>query len=419
MIRDRQNEKARPRILWLTDEVPSPHLGGGSIRQFHLLDRISEVADVELVLIGSLDSAHLHHKLLSVHEISRPLPRSPLPKPVRRVQDLTQSIWGRFPSEVALAAPIRDLMQRAIGDTSRFDLVHVEHEYLAPCLVSRGGSRWSITLQNLLSIRSHQLSLISDRRRIRWYHERDAHRARRLERWIVDNYDHAITVSETDASALGRRGAIVPNGVDVVRFAPTPLPSEPRVIFTASFNYAPNVDAAVWYCQEVHPIVRESVPGAVISLVGREPPESVRALTKAPGVEGAFDVPRIEPFLRDARVAVVPVRVGSGTRLKALEAMACGRPIAGTSIGLEGLHLQDGSSAAIADDAPSLAAAVARLCTDDTFAEALCRNARGIAEAEFSWDRIAVRYIDEVVFGARSTGPDQNPRDKRAGSTSA
>lgn len=419
MRRDRPERNDRPRILWLTDEVPSPYLGGGSIRQFHLLDRISEVADVQLVLVGSLDNADLHQKLLSVHEISRPSPQSPLPTPVRKVQDLTQSIWGRLPSEVALAAPVRELLRRAIGDPSHIDLVQVEHEWLAPCLVPHRNSRWAITLHNLLSIRSTQLSIINERRRIRWYHERDAHRARRLEKWIVDNYDHTITVSDADASALGGHTPVVPNGVDVVRFAPTALPSEPRVIFTASFNYAPNVDAAVWYCREVHPIVQEMVPGAVIRLVGREPSETVRALTDSPGVEGAFDVPRIQPFLMDARVAVVPVRIGSGTRLKALEAMACGRPIAGTSIGLEGLHLQDGSSAAVADDAPSLAAAVARLCTDDAFARSLSQNARRIAEGEFSWDRIADRYIDEVVFGPCPTGNDQNHLDKRAGSASA
>src|SRR5205823_15052400 len=101
------------------------------------------------------------------------------------------------------------------------------------------------------------------------------------------------------------------------------------------------IDGAVWFCTGVLPQVRSAVPTASVALVGRSPAPEVEALGALDGVEVHADVPSVVPYLRAARVAIVPLRIGTGTRLKAREAMAAGRPVVGTTVGLEGLAVTD------------------------------------------------------------------------------
>jgi glycosyltransferase involved in cell wall biosynthesis len=220
----------------------------------------------------------------------------------------------------------------------------------------------------------------------------------------VADYDLVMVMSDEDAAVLDGEAAVVPNGVDVGRFPVTPMPSAPRLYFSASFNWDPNIDGIEWFCERVFPLVRQQVPDAELQLVGRHPNDRVRALLAQPGVVGDFDVPSVVPYLQAARVAVVPLRVGSGTRLKALEAMSAGRPVAGTTAGLEGLGLRDGEQAAIADDPGALATAIVRLCRDDVHARLMASAARRRVDKQFSWDRIGAAYTDHILTLAGPPG---------------
>ncbi len=214
-------------------------------------------------------------------------------------------------------------------------------------------------------------------------------------------------MSDQDVRRLGGAGrvVVVPNGVDLDRFRPSPLPAAPRLLFSGTFNWEPNIDGAVWLCRELFPRIRSRVPDATLVVVGRDPDQRVRDLAGTPGAEFHFDVPSILPFVESARVALVPLRMGSGTRLKALEALAAGRPVAGTTVGLEGLDLDDGKSAAIADDPDALADRVARLCQDDDHARQLVETGRRIVEERYSWDRIGDSYIDHLLAAGATRSP--------------
>lgn len=383
-------------MLWVTDEVPDAQLGGGSIRQFHLLKRLAERASVDLLLVGRLRDDRLRSSLRKVIELDRPEPSGTL----RRWVTSRQAVWpGALPTEVALAKPLVTHLRLAAERLEEYDVVQIEHEWLAHLLRPRVAhrARWAITLHNLLSVRVEQQAALSSQRRTRWIQARDAKHGARFERAITADYDLTIVVSEADARALGGRALVVPNGVDLDLFRPSPLPAAPSLLFTASWSWAPNTEAAIWLCREVLPIVQAAVPETTVTLVGRQPNQSVGELAQLAGVDTHFDVPSVLPHLEAARVAVVPVRVGSGTRLKALEAMAAGRPLAGTAIGLEGLGLNDGVSAAVGDDAEDLAAQIIRLCRDDAYAHALSDAARSIAEHQFGWDQIASSYIDQLM----------------------
>ena len=109
------------------------------------------------------------------------------------------------------------------------------------------------------------------------------------------------------------------------------------------------------------------------------------------------DVPTVVPWLERARAAVVPLRIGSGTRLKALEAMAAGRPVVGTSVGLEGLGIEAGAHAVVADDPSSFAAGVVQVLIDDDLAQRLARTGADHARRNFAWDAVSRRFVDVLL----------------------
>jgi len=381
-------------LLWVADEVPDPDLGGGSIRQYNLLRRLADEAEVDLVLVGKLRDKELRQSLRGITE----LPRPPVPAAWRVWLANRQPVIPRRPPvEVQRARPLVDLVKANLGELSAYDVVLVEHEWLAPLLPRRRSGSWVITLQNLLSLRSRQLAEVADKRRVQWLLRRDADHAQLFEQRIVTSYDLTIVPSREDAMALGGRAAVIPNGIDLDRFTPSELPDGPRLLFSASFNWEPNIDGARWFCERVFPRIQAQLPSAVLLLVGREPDGRIRDLINLPGVEAHFDVPAMLPYLQSARVSVVPLRIGSGTRVKGLEAMAAGRPIAGTTVGLEGLGLRDRVSAVIADSPVALAEGIVQLCRDNVQARRLAEAARRLAESYFGWDRIASDYIERVL----------------------
>jgi glycosyltransferase involved in cell wall biosynthesis len=386
----------RPRVLWVSHEIPDPDLGGGSIRQYHLLRRLLEQADVDLVLAGHLRDPDLRAGLGRVVELPRPVAQTTWR---RRLANLKALLPGSPPSEIAEIIPIVAAMRPHVGDGAGYDVVQLEHEHLAALLPATRTNTWAITLHNLVSVWSAQRAEVSTKRRVRWLFESDARRAARMERRIVETFDLAIAMSDADVARLGGGAVVVPNGVDLARFTASPLPAGPRLIFSGSFNWEPNIDGAAWLCEEVFPRVRQKIPDAILMLVGREPVERVRQLARLPGVEAHFDVDSVVPYLAAARVALVPLRMGSGTRLKALEAMAVGRPLAGTTTGLEGLDLTEGLSAAVADDPQALADAIVRLCRDDEYAARLAATGQALVNERYGWDAIATDYVHRILGG--------------------
>jgi hypothetical protein len=233
-------------------------------------------------------------------------------------------------------------------------------------------------------------------RRQRALHRLDAAKAHRLEKALVRHYDLTTACSLEDATAIGPGVVVVPNGVEL-DLPLTPVPAAPRILLPGTLNFAPNVDGALWFTDAVLPLVRAERPDVSLQVVGRDPDPSVLALDERPEVEVHADVPSMEPFVRDARVIVVPLRVGTGTRLKALEGLAARRPVAGTVIGLEGLGLTDGVDAMVADDPPALATRIVRLLDDDALAARMGAAGRALVEERFGWERIGPRFAAEVL----------------------
>jgi glycosyltransferase involved in cell wall biosynthesis len=392
------------RVLWVSAEEPDARLGGGSIRQAYLLEALASRAETHLLLAGKLaGDAPVRQVLAGVTQTAR---RSRRPSTVdisRRLDHLSWALLERRPRDTQLTAPVQRALRAELERLPPHDVVCVEHHILAPVISRTRHSRWALTMHFVPSEVASHHTRIAPNSWQRWLWRRERSKARRYERWIMSSYDVVFAVSDDDAIALSG-GVVVPNGVDTSRFSPTPVPHEPGLVMTGTLGYRPNVDAARWFCAEVLPLIRREVPSASLMLVGRDPAPEVLDLARQPGVRVEADVPSIVPYLEAARVALVPMRVGSGTRIKALEAMAAGRPVVGTTIGLAGLGLEPGRHAMIADDPADLASAAARLLTDDRLARHIAVEARALVEERFGWERVADGFVDELLKCAPAAG---------------
>jgi polysaccharide biosynthesis protein PslH len=221
------------------------------------------------------------------------------------------------------------------------------------------------------------------------------------ERRALSKFHHIIAVSEHDRQQMLAMDpscdiSVVPTGVDTRKFpmAPPSSISPPRIVFTGSMDWEPNVDAMEFFCAQIWPKVLSEFPDAVFQIVGRTPSPRVQRLASN-SVVVTGSVPSVADYLRDATVVVVPLRVGGGTRLKIYEAMAMGKALISTSIGAEGLTFQSGRDLLLADDASSFAAAISLLLRDSQLRWKLEQAAAQLA-AQFDWSVIARKFGDAL-----------------------
>jgi glycosyltransferase involved in cell wall biosynthesis len=204
--------------------------------------------------------------------------------------------------------------------------------------------------------------------------------------------DAILATSEVDRGALASEVGgipihVVPNGVDTQYFAPGRHGDPALLLFTGAMTYGPNADAMRYFCAEIFPRVQALVPEASLAIVGREPPPWLRRLA-GDGIQVTGTVTDVRPWMERAAVFVVPLRMGSGTRLKILEAMASGCAIVSTTIGCEGLDVTHGEDILIADTPVAFAAEVARCLRDPTLRATLGGRARQLVERRYEWGTI-------------------------------
>jgi glycosyltransferase involved in cell wall biosynthesis len=390
----------RRQVLWITPQPPNYISGGGAIRQAHFLMALTRRSDVDLLVAAPqpLIDSRIRDACRSVteHTIGPDFGGGAIGS---RIGHLRSALGPEGPREVfvdRLAARLIAADLESLDAASRYDAVVVQHAAFSRLLPSQRRGRWVSELHRLGSVDMQQLREITTARRTRWLHGREERSARRLEAWIGTNYDAVIGVSSEDLADLPGNKIAIPNGVDTTAITASPLADAPRIVMTGYLGTLPNITGAQWLCHEVLPLIQRQVPDVAVDLVGGSPTAEVRDLENLSGVTVHADVPEVLPYLASARVAVVPLVMGSGTRLKALEAFAAGRPVVGTSIGLVGLGVVDGRTALVADDPGEFAAAVVRLLRDQDLSDALATEGRRVA-VKHDWHVLAEQYIAAVL----------------------
>ena len=232
-------------------------------------------------------------------------------------------------------------------------------------------------------------------------------RLRRYEAALVRAASLTVAVSPEDATALsrlaGRPVRVLPHGLDVAAWRQrdgSQVVEPHSLLFTGKLDYRPNVDALQWFCADILPRVRTRYPDTHLSIVGRDPAPAVRALA-GPAVTVVGAVADVQPYFARAAVYVIPMRMGSGARIKLLEAWAAGVPVVTTPAGGAGLSGQDGIHALLGGDAAQFACQIGRLFDHPTEGQRLAAAGRALVAQRYDspaiWPQLAACY--EAISG--------------------
>jgi glycosyltransferase involved in cell wall biosynthesis len=368
------------------------------------LKRVSRAHEITLLTLvhGSTESDELTRLAVALPELEiRALHVLSRRHPVVRLRALAHTAMAAVPYPWA-PYRVNAFARMVSGELSAGDyaLVHCDQIQVAYTQFGRGAPPRLLTAHNVESRLVTRLAALDAPH---WPGPVLSWQARKVlaaETQALSAFDACIAVSGTDGEALQAlapplRVAVVPNGVDLEGFRETPVdPSSHILAFCGAMDWAPNADAAAFFAREVLPRIRQSQPQVQFQIIGRNPPASlVRRLTSE-AVQFSGTVADVRPYLAAARLVVVPLRSGSGTRLKILEAWAMGRPVLSTTLGAEGLPADDGTNIAIADDAESMAARAVSLLADLSESRRLGAAGRRLVAGHFGWDAVARRLLE-------------------------
>jgi sugar transferase (PEP-CTERM/EpsH1 system associated) len=387
-------------VLFLSPRLCWPLDSGRRLREFHLAKAVSRRANLTILTFGDHDSLTAGD-VTFCRMIPVPPPRRYSPGNVLR------GLAGETPLPVLnyTSALMQEQLARLVAER-RFDIVQVESialtGNLAPLHRTVPPGRIVYDWHDIESERLERYSREGNSAAKRLYARLTAHRMRRLERAILTSGSAHLVCSEPDQDKLAVSGPtgplrVVPNGVDVESFSSVVADrtaTRSRVLFVGAMNYDPNIQAACDFADHVWPRVRSRFPDLRFTIVGSSPTAAVQALDDREGIEVAGSVPDVRPYYREAFCAVVPLRVGTGTRLKILEAMAAGVPVIATAIGAEGLPVRDGENFLLAHEPAQWEAAIQRLVAEPALRTAL--QAKGLATVgeHFDWQTIGSTLLD-------------------------
>jgi glycosyltransferase involved in cell wall biosynthesis len=410
------------RVAVLDEELPFPPTSGKRIRSFNLLRRLADRHRVTVLCHRNPDpaeaaAAEAGFRRLGIETVvvDRAVPPKSGPGFYAR---LAGNLLSPLPYSVSThASPALAAAVRELAAAGRTDLWHCEWtpyaQVLRDALGRRlGSARWVVMAHNVESVIWRRYAEAEENPVRRWYVRRQGEKFERFEAWAYTAATAAVAVSDEDAARMREWfGAaaveVVENGVDTDYFRPQrDVDRDPaNVLFLGSLDWRPNLDAVGLLLDDIFPQVQGQVPGATLTLVGRHPPDWLRArVAAAPGVRLYPDVPDVRPFLARCGMLVVPLRVGGGSRLKILEALATATPVVSTRVGAEGLRLTPGREAVIVDGPGDMPAAiVAGIRRPEDLAETAEKGRRRVL-ADYDWGPLADRLDEVWAAAARARG---------------
>lgn len=384
------------KILIISSHLPHRRSISGHQIVYQRLRRLIEAGHtVSLCVLRGTEEGTLRDPLYDeLHELRMmPAPaRRSLP---RRIRDYTLS---RIPPPYwPYHAPA---MYRAVGDMVQkadYDVVLAEYSQMGQYLYE---NPWLPPVRKIISV--HECASLSTRTPLflperTWIRSVSEHLIRRdLRRFEFDlyrNVDRILTLTRTDAFTLQAyapelRISVIPPGVDHEFFSlEKGGNSEPSLLFTGQFLDASNRDGVEWFLENVWPKLKSRHPDLIFYVLGPNPTPALYMLARrCPGVRMLGEIADIRPYLTKANVFVCPLRMGTGLRIKILEAMSAGVPVVTTSIAAEGIPVQSGVNAMLADEPRIMSDAISLLLGDPLLAKRMAAQAKRMVHERFHWD---------------------------------
>lgn len=403
----------RLKVLVLGEEISYPPDTGRRIRTWNLLRRLATHHSISYLCYGRSDDP-------AVAEVESTGIRIHLVHPMADHRGwslyfrLIANLFSPYPYSVTkhFSRRFDQELQRLLRE-ERFDLVHCEGTHCARFLAAVDG------VPRVLGTHNIESQIWSRRaRQVRTWTEQlffrsQAIKMRWFERRALLQVESAIAVTPQDVKQMRNWGvpaiSLVPNGVDLEAYGFSTKAERPsELLFLASLDWYPNVEALEYFLAEILPLILSLKPEAILRIVGRRPPESLRKLVAGNRhVELVGEVKDVRPHLERAGVVVVPLRIGGGSRLKILEALAAGKAVVSTSVGAEGLELTPDEHIQVADSPSQFAQRTIALISSQEERRRLGENGRRLVSEQYGWDGIASK-LEAAWFEAVARLPAEN-----------
>lgn len=391
------------KILFVCARLPFPADDGWKMRTAALIRSLAahgHSVDLLTYVVGENVEAALNGHRNCLNDITT-VPRAKSYAPADLVRGLIlpepfpvfNSRQGNF------ARAMRDLLH-----TRRYDAVQVEDISMAQYALDAPAPLKVLDMHNVESSLMHRYSVREGSWAKALYAGITARKLARYEQDVTQHFDLVTVCSDDDKALLASSGVrarieVIPNGVWCDAYKPAPEGEKAReAVFIGRLDYHANVTGARFLVREILPLLLERLPDAQVNLVGKNPGPAVQSL-QGPAVTVYGDVPDVIPFLTRASVVAVPLLVGGGTRLKILEAMACGKAVVSTRIGAEGIPATHGEHILLTDSPEEFAAAMASLMEDAAARRRLGDAARRFVAEQYDW-RVIGDFLDGCLGGA-------------------
>jgi polysaccharide biosynthesis protein PslH len=394
----------RLNILYVSPMPASPPRFGAQARVHGLMTQLAQRHDLTAVMLidDEFDTDECRRAMQAycreVVLVPKPKVRNGLAKRLLQLQSLAST--RSFERRQAAVPAMQQILDRVLR-AERFDLVNLEFSFLGECDLRQGPPgerlpRLVVASHNIDYDLARQYARAGSSLARRLYAEVNWRKLRREELGTYRDADGVYLCSEGDQRRLldqvpGARTAVIPNAADVDYYKPRstdPPPDSPTVVFFGLLSYVPNIDGVTHFLQDIWPRIAEAHPETRCKIIGGRPPPSLQALA-GPRVELTGFVSDLRPHLAAAAAVVVPLRLGGGTRLKIVEAMAMGKAIVSTTLGAEGIEAVPGRDLLVADQPAAFAEAVNRLLAEPGLATRIGRSARQLAVERYSWSEAA------------------------------
>ncbi len=397
---DLKTDLSNLRVLQFAPRVPWPLDTGAKLRNYHLARVLSEKFRMMLLAFAEpeRDASPLKKVYERIVTVKRDAGYS--------LGKVLRGAVGRTPLPVLNYTT--DEMKQALAallNEQEFDLVQIESIHLMAYLpIIRAARNHSIVICDWHNVESELMRQYSERETSlvrRAYARRTARLMNEAEQDALRKFDAHIAVSEEDAERLRRLNStvrifVIENGVEASYYADEQNGSgiKDRIVFVGSMDYHANIDAAMNFSRNVWPMLSQKKPELTFTIVGRDPSSAVRELSSIPGVEVTGSVEDVRPYYRRAIAAVVPLKVGGGSRLKILEAMASAVPVVSTTLGAEGLQVRDGENILLADTDRDFAEKVITLIERQELRTAIVDAGRALIAHRYDWAKLGASLAD-------------------------
>jgi sugar transferase (PEP-CTERM/EpsH1 system associated) len=387
------------KILFIANRFPYPPYRGDKLKIYNLANILSRQHEIHLITFSEQPSDYEH--LQEVAHIFKEIRIIDLPK-WKSFVNVAIGMLGSKPLQVNYfkSAKFRRVLKDILVK-NQYDAIHVQHLRMAQYAIAYKDQYRILDMPDAFSLYWQRRKTVRRNLFTRLLDHIESARVMKYESYILGKFNLNLVCSSEDLAFLEQAHSnehikLLPNGVDTTKFRPMDhdYGHNHTLLFTGNMDYAPNVDAVIYFSEEVFPLISEKFPDVKFIIAGQRPIDKVKALDNGKNISVTGFIADLSEMYNSASVVVAPLRFGAGTQNKVLEAMAMGIPVVCSHIGFEGLGIQDGEGAFMRTDKESFAKQVCALLADKSLRETTGKKGTEVISRKFSWETIA-RMLEE------------------------